>query len=52
MEILFILCTYQCYYLALNHTICPFPTPHKVRVYTLEYLRPTTAVPDLVSQFY
>ena len=28
--------------LHLNHTICPFPPPpHKVRVYTLEYLRPT-----------
>ena len=27
--------------LHLNHTISPFPTPHKVRVYTLEYLRPT-----------
>ena len=35
--------------LCMNHTICPFPTPHKVRVYTLEYLRPTNN--DCSSRF-
>ena len=63
MEILFILygytyvipmLLYLCYYtyviiLHLNHTICPFLTPHKIRVYTLEYLRPTNN--DCSSRF-
>ena len=55
MEILFILCTYLCYYLALESynlsfsTPPPPPPPHKVRVYTLEYLRPTNN--DCSSRF-
>ena len=53
MEILFILCTYLCYYLALesyNLSLShPPPPPHKVRVYTVEYLRPTNN--DCSSRF-
>ena len=56
MEILFISCTYPCYYLALesyNLSLSPPPPPppHKVhvRIYTLEYLRPTNN--DCSSRF-
>ena len=47
----FCLCCVHTYViiLHLNHTICPFSTPHKVRVYTLEYLRPTNN--DCSSRF-
>ena len=50
MEILFILCTYLCYYLALeSYNLSNFPPPHKVRVYRLVYLRPTNN--DCSSRF-
>ena len=49
MEILFILCTYLCYYLALESYNLSLSHPHKVRVYTLEYLRPTNN--DCSSRF-